>query len=572
MLRAVRLSPSNPRTWSVRWHLLRCSVCRRRIVKAEAELFRLFAPIERAADALAPSGDESRRRLVSSMRTAALPKPLALHASEFPSRTALISAGLLAVGVLVAFLFVASARRPAMTVDAALSRSVATEEIPRPELPPGVIFQRISLRTSGKHSSQQFEWPVYRDRQGKRKPRFQLASQPQAVQAEIAMTERLAAAGVLRENPLSADSFRTWRDHFRGHSDSIVYSPSGIITVTTSLSTDSPSQVREETLTLRGQDFHPLSRTVSFRDDETVEIAELDYRVLDWDNADRAWFEDPAQPLRHVDARPQIAAPVEPPALSEAQLILAELDARMVLSRTNADSDEQIELIRGRDGVVVQGLVSSAERKQQLQAALAAMPHVKAQISTPAERAAAEPESTGTPAQSVRLSESVSHPSPLLLYWQSHHENPQEMPRTAWQVLDSGLRIRQQSHALRELAHEFSTGTALDEPARQAYEALWNDHVQKLRAALADQDRILRQLAPSLPAHAAALAASEAAPTADDLDTLASTSLGLCRELTAGEDSSQRDALAILVDLSGQASAISAELDRLTAQKTAQTR
>jgi hypothetical protein len=481
--------------------------------------------------------------------------------AEFPSRTALISAGLLAVGVLVAFLFVASTHRPAMTADVALSHAVGAEEIPRPELPPGVIFQRVSLRASGKH----FEWPVYRDRQGKRKPRFQAASQPQSAQAEIAMTERLAAAGVLRENPLSADSFRTWRDHFRGHSDSIVYSPSGLITVTASLPAGSASQVREETLTLRGQDYHPLARTVSFRDDETVEIAELDYRLLDWDHADRAWFEAPAQPIRIADVRPRIAAPVAPQALSEGQLVLAELETRMVLSRENADVNEQIELVRHPDGIIVQGLVSSAERKQQLLAVLAAMPHVIAQISTPAERAAAEPES-GVPSQQVRLSESVSHPSPLLLYWQSQHENPNEMPRAAWQVLDSGLRIRQQSHALRELTREFSAETSLDAPATQAYDALWNEHVQKLRAALADQDRILRRLAPSIPSPASASLAPDARTSVDILDNLASTSLGLCRELTAGEDSGQRDALAILADLSRQESAMASALDRLTAQ------
>ena len=542
-------------------------MCRTRIIESESELFRLFGPIEQATDALAPSEDDSRRRLVNSMRAAAGRQALSSsRAGEFPSRTALISASLLAVGALVAFLFVASARRPAMTVDAALSRAAAAEETPLAETPPGVIFQRVALRVSGKHATRQLEWPVYRDRQGKRKPRFQLAAQPQSAQAEIAMTERLAAAGVLRENPLSADSYQAWRKHFRDHSDSIVYSPSGIITVTTSLSAESVGQVREETLTLRSQDFHPLARTVSFRDDESVEIAELDYQVLDWNRADRAWFEEPAQPVLRAEVRPRVAAPVEPPALSEAQLILAELEARMVLSRENADVDEQIELVRRPDGVVVQGLVSSAERKQQLQAALASMPHVTAQISTPEERAASEPQPTGAPAQSVQLSESVSHPSPLLLYWQSQHENPDEMRRAAWQVLDSGLRIRQQSHALRELAHEFSTQMALDEAAKQAYGALWSEHVQKLSAALADQDRILRQLAPSLSAHGAALPGSEAAPTADDLDRLAATSLGLCRELTAGEDSGQREALAILADLRGQATEMTAALDRLTAQ------
>jgi hypothetical protein len=48
---------------------------------------------------------------------------------------------------------------------------------------------------------------------------------------------------------------------------------------------------------------------------------------------------------------------------------------------------------------------------------------------------------------------------------------------------------------------------------------------------------------------------------------MASISLGLCRELTAGNESGQREALAIMADLAGEDALISSALDQLTAQK-----
>lgn len=449
-----------------------------------------------------------------------------------------------------------------------MSRAVGMESVPGPQARPGVIFERVELRVRKAQSGEHFEWPVYRDSQGKRKPRFQRASERESV-----LKERLAAAGVTRENPLSAAAFESWRTSFRVHADNVAYSPAGLITVTTSLPEDSASQVREETLVLRSEDYHPLARTVAFRDEETVEIAEVEYQVLDWHQAQRGWFEELPLPVPFHSLPNSVRAsiPVPSATLTEPQLVLAELQTRAILSRQNADVNEQIELARRSDGIVVQGLVSNLERKQEIQTALATVPHVVVKVSTPAERDAAEAEVAETkPAADnapIKMIESVSRPSPLLLYWNGRHLNSQEFPRASWQLLDSALRISQQSRALSALTREFASKSLPDDATREAYQGLWSDHAQKLRVALTDQVRMVKSLTPSLPDAAASAVKSGSQVTADDLDRMASISLGLCRELTAGNESGEREALAILADLTREDSLISSALDQLSAQK-----
>jgi len=523
-------------------------------------VLRLFAPIERAVDVLLPNEEDSRRRLLRNIRAAAPPLPLTLpQTAEFPSRQTLIWAGLLTATACVLYLAVAPQPRLAMTADAVLSRAAEMEETPSPGSQPGVIFERVEVSTR----EQRFEWPVYRDRQGKRVAQFHLGSPHEA-----ALKERLDGAGVARENPLSVASFKTWRDQFNGYSESIVYSPSGLITVTASVPAITSNQVQEETLTMRANDYHPLARTVTFRDAEVVEIAELEYQVLDWGQARREWFEEATQPIRLPAARAALPLPLATPALTEPQLNLAELEARLVLSRQNADVDEQGELVRQPNGIVVRGLASTPERQQQLQAALSSVPHVTAKVSTAAERDASESEPAPIPSASIKLIEAVSQPSPLLLYFKSQHRSHDEFPQASWQILDLGLRISQQSHALRELARDSAATTSLDAPAQQVYDALWRDHEDKLHAALADQARILKALAPALPASAFAVPASEVSSfsTTDDLERMASTSLALCQELIAGKDSPQRDALPILADLARQSAMLSVTADRLLAR------
>ena len=558
MLRAVRRSPANPRTWAIRWHLWRCAECRDRVNAAEKELFRLFAPQQHALDGLAPSEEESRQRLMRSIRAAATqPSAAPERPRNLASPHALLATGLVTAVLLAAYFVAGPLRRPAITADSILVRAVEMEaagESSNGTVRPGVIYAKLEVRSGARR----WEWPVYRDTQGRRKPKLHTASLD-----ENALVARLAEAGVSRENPLSIASFQSWRDRLGPHDDRVQQAASGSITVTTSVPDKAAGPVREETLTLRSGDYHPLVRTVAFRDEQTVEIAEVDYRVLDWDHVDAALFESASEPAPlpavHTSRAAFAAAPPsrEGLTLSEPELNLAELRARLLLAREDADVNEQIELSSRPDGVVVHGLVSTQERKLELQAALAQVPHVVVQLSTPAERETSEPGPPGLPAQgSLKLAEAVSSPSPLLLYWKSHHGGDDGFSQASFQVLDSGLRISQQSHALRILAEEFQTKAALEDSTKDAYTALWRAHEEKLRAALADEARILRTLDPTLPMGAAPHQAQRPA-SAEELERMSSVLLQLSRELIGGEDSGQRDAQPILADLAQETERIS---------------
>lgn len=439
-----------------------------------------------------------------------------------------------------------------MSADVALRRAAAVEEKPNPRAEPGVVFQHVQLRVKDRR----IDWAVYRDRRGQRVPRFLTATA-----YETALTRRLALAGVFRAEPLSASSFNGWRNGLGKHSDHVDTLPSGLIAVTTIDSSASLSPVREETLTLREADFHPVARSVTFRGEEVVEIAELEYKLFDWSQARREWFDDTEEPIRLPAMTRRLASRV--PDLTIEQLELAELQARLVLSRQDADVNEQLVLDREPAEVVVRGLVSTPERKQQLQSALSLVPHVTVAILTPDEQSAADSALPGPRQSSIQLLETVSRPSPLLLYWKSLHRNPDGFTNASSQILNAGLRIRQQSHAMRELAHGYST--PLDVQQQEAYNALWRDHEEKLLAALADQARILKTLAPEAPAAAISTSAHQftvIAQTADALDRAAASLLELSRELTTGEDSKQREAPAILADLADRSSRMNALLNQ----------
>jgi hypothetical protein len=467
------------------------------------------------------------------------------------------------VGLLVVWNF--HPRRSAVAADAVLIRAADTEKISSGlDAQPGVIFERIEVRVRG----QRFEWPVYRDRQGKRRPRFQVSSDH-----EMALRDRLEVAGVAREDPLSAISFKAWSDAFSQRSDHIVSSASGLITIAASIPPGAASVIREETLTIRQQDYHPVARTVAFRDQEVVEFAELEYKVLDWSQANRDWFES-AAPVRLAALRNALPAGSSTAVLSESQLILAELQVRLVLSLQDVDVNEQIDLTRQSSGIQVCGLASTPERKQQIQTALAAIPNVVSRITTPSERDATGPGSTQQKPASLRLVTTVSQPSPLFLYWRNLHHTPEEVAQTSALLLNSGLRISQQSRAMHELAQEFAAEDALDGSSRPVFYTLLGDHEDKLRAALADQARLLRQLAPSHPAPAHTLPSAEpATPDSSQgnrflsLERLAARSLELCRELTSGENSEQREAASILADLAAESAALSADLDHVSASR-----
>jgi hypothetical protein len=506
---------------------------------AEAELFRQFKPYELAADALLPDAELSRKRLLAGLQAA---QRSAQQIRGFPSSFALASAGIVAGAGCVAFFALMLFHHTPATVDSVLFRAVKAERTMGTSGRGGILYQRVVLRKG----SQQIVWPVYRDIEGRRSPHFRADSS-----GEAALTAEIAEAGVSREDPLSATSFKSWHDRFRIHSDSIQVAPSGLIVVKTLVPASESDIVREESITLRGQDFHAVARTIGFRNSETIEIAELDYRMIPWRDAPQDWFYETSPPLvpsNHAEAVPSIPriAPI-----SDTQLTLAELQARLVLSRAGADFNEQIELKRQPEGILVSGLANSPERKRELQSALDRISHVTSKIITVEElQASASPKSpsaevdSGSPKKSI---ESVSQPSPLTLYWKEQKRDAKEVSEISRRLLASALVICQQSLALKEMVSSFRGIGNADEETRTAYRSLWREHQSRLQAAVDDQLKLLDDIAPSpISAGAGAPAGTE---TMSELNSAAADSMELSRELTSGDNDSPRDATKLLHEL-----------------------
>ncbi len=179
------------------------------------------------------------------------------------------------------------------------------------------------------------------------------------------------------------------------------------------LTTTAPEgPVAEQSLTVRASDFHPVSRRIAFRDSATIEIAEVEFKILPWSAVDASVFE----PLPTVDmAGTASSARILPfrmlTTISAGQLDEAELSVRLVLNQLHADMGEQIQINRGPQGIEVTGLVDNDERKRQLQMPLRAVPHVTASIQSLADLKDSPAVSNGMVA--VTTASMAPLPSPL---------------------------------------------------------------------------------------------------------------------------------------------------------------
>src|SRR5208283_3807255 len=111
-------------------------------------------------------------------------------------------------------------------------------------------------------------------------------------------------------------------------------------------------------------------RTVSLRDNSTVEVAELDYKILPWAAVDANLFE-PIGSLNTSITSPSgrvLSFPRIPEAPSESELDETELGALLVLNRLHADVGGEVKIHRSSGIVEVEGLVESEERRRELEA------------------------------------------------------------------------------------------------------------------------------------------------------------------------------------------------------------
>ena len=210
----------------------------------------------------------------------------------------------------------------------------------------------------------------------------------------------LCANGLPAARPLSARDYREWRSRVRGASDRVQATqasdagPAALV-LRTSLSDDlaegaAPMRIREAELVVRADDWHPLAQrfVVQTADDViSYELRELSFEVVALASVAPAFFEE-----RRETAAPAVAASAVD-AVSEADVIAAEVQAWEALHRLGALLGEPVEIVRAPASprVEVRGLASSQERKQAIVDAVGAIPLVTVDVRTVAEALAAKP-------------------------------------------------------------------------------------------------------------------------------------------------------------------------------------
>jgi hypothetical protein len=434
-------------------------------------------------------------------------------------------AGLL---VLTAFLVFWVRNIPSVSASEFLERAKVWSESPK-NGEQGVIYQRVRVRTI-QHT---MERAVYLDVERRRRLKGHEPTEQEQELKKVATD-----AGVSWDEPLSAIDFQNWHNGLEQKEDQVTPSGANLLTLTTRVGQGS---IAAESLTVRKTDFHPVARSVHFRNTQTLDITELDYGLLSWSAVSDSIF----VPLPS-DAPAPPHAPSVASLPTDQELDEAELKVRLALTRLNADS-EQLELSRSSRRVTINGVVETRERKNSLLNELHGIPNVVCSISSVDELTdlhALKPPSIA----SVREFSDVAGPSPLEEFFRSHGKTQGEVSSVSRQLLDAAVTIQQEGSALDELSKRFGVNATLSREGQATLGELLDIQSKKLFVSLDAEALAVRSI--NLPE-----AVAPDVPT--DIDSTKSESLtaaavhnkALCTELISGVQSSPRPVPAITSDL-----------------------
>ena len=421
-------------------------------------------------------------------------------------------------------------RNPNITSNALLVRA---EKWDRSNLAsPGVVYEAVRITTP----RQTMERSIYRDVERKRAPKpSKLAEKQEALKAE------LAQAGVDWDEPISASDYRKWHDRQHERVDNIVRDGTHLLKLTTTVP---DSSVSAQSLTVRDTDFHPVRRTVVLRDVGTVEIAELDFKILPWSDVGEDIFEPIGGVSTHGVAVPMRTPqlPRLPQSITQEQLDESELSARLILNQLHADDGEQIEIHRLQQEVEIEGVVETDDRKRELQMQLSRVPHVTAFLQSVTDLNY-KPAYGGI--TNVKAAVMPDQASPLELLLQSQGRNVSDMNAVAQQFFSAALIIGQESKAIVDLQTRFAQGQERTLIASATLSELIYSHRERLDAAL-KRERVLiaeAQVIPDMQAEAEEVHSSS-------LLEAAGRNLELSRELTQTNIPATRSAEQILAEMS----------------------
>ncbi len=457
-----------------------------------------------------------------------------IRVARLPNMNPIFASAAVVCIAVMALLWIWQRSTPRISSSALLAAAVAHEQANPATAQPGVIYQEVRI-TAANHTIVR---QLYRDRQGKRKMR------PEKMSAAISpVGARLLQAGVDWNAPLSAISYKDWHDRLPVFSDRVTNSGSDLLTLTTSVPT---GEIASESLTLRKDDFHPVKRTVETRDQGTIEIAELNYAVLGWNAVNASLFEGAVpSPSAIADTHPVLIHAWPTPE----QIDEAELEARIVLNQTKADTQDQIAISHSDDGVVVKGIVPTNQQKRELASSLRDIPYVHPDILSTEELSARSGSGQSSPADSaVSQTYSSDQPSPLAIYIQQKGMSQDQLNQVSQRLLDGSLTVQQGAAEISMLLKRFSSPEQLDSQARANLQNLFASYSGSILSGLNEETSALKQIGidqspvQDVPSN---LAQSDA----ETLRQFVSKNQLLCQELITASSTPPRSATTIAADL-----------------------
>jgi hypothetical protein len=430
-----------------------------------------------------------------------------------------------------------SNHRPPMQPSDLLQRAVASDSQLAMQGVSAAIHQTVELRTANRSVRRE----IYRDVQGKRHRRLdKLDEQDRLLRAQ------LEKGGVNWNDPLSAADFFAWHGHAGRYHD-VVATAGNLVTLRT---TSSDGDVQQESLTVRATDFHPVMRSVQFRDKGAIEIAELEFEVVPWNATSNDWFEPEGAGNATAPEPwpPQLRVPEH---LTDEQIYETELNALLTLRNLHADTERlQVDVAPG--GVEVKGIVETEERKRQISSQLRMIAHVTPSILCYSDL---EKRPSTATAGSVAALTVTSESSPLERYFDLKGWNREDCTKLSHELLQSSATIYRESRAVEDLLTRFSKRAALTANARATLRTLLLEHLDSLITALGRQEQAI---ATFTGAPAQAIGATDLT-----LVQVAQRNLDLSKELLYSTSEESRPAPLILVDLANCSSAIRAHIAEL---------
>ena len=443
------------------------------------------SPARTTVDSISNEEDEIEPALVETEDTRAiLPGSNLLKQWRRLSLTPLTATGFVCTVLAISFFWLKESSRIKPAVF--LQRATASERRAVQNAKSGIILQQVSIRSS----QGAFERSTYRDPQGKHHLKEQFLDEN-----KMRLKKRLAEAGISWDAPLSATSFQEWQMHSHIKSESVHNVSEKSLTLRVDVD---GSDIEQETITIRATDFHPIEKTVEFRDLGTVEIAELNYAVVPWAAINQDLFESDSggSSGTATDAPQSLLLPQRPLSLSDVELDMIELEARTALHELHADSNDRLTISRSVIGVQVSGLVEDEKQKLDIKRRLDLIVHVSTHLKT-VNNASEHPEGT-TAATSVQLVSAVAEPSLLETFLLKQGGSRESSSDVADRLFTASTDILRANKALSQL-HERFTRDKLSPNALDLYSHLLLSWHSELEAALKSESEAIQQTGIQIP-------------------------------------------------------------------------